>query len=136
MEPDGVPTVRDTIDRVARSFPPFDVTLGRGGGRARRGDGVAWLDVDRGAAEVTQLAASLEDAIGWRGGSRPSGQRPHVTVARRASPELVEALSRTLPHPPIAWRVAEVVVFRSHLRRTGAAYERLHEPPLTSTIDA
>ncbi|MBA2571017.1 MAG: 2'-5' RNA ligase family protein [Chloroflexi bacterium] len=126
----------DAIDRVARSLPAFDVTLGSGGGRSRRGDGVAWLDVDRGAAEITRLAASLEDAIGWRGGSRPSGQRPHLTVARRASPELIEALSRTPPQPPIAWRVAEVVLFCSHLRRTGAAYERLHESPLTSTIDA
>jgi len=128
--------VRDAIDRVARSLPAFDVTLGSGGGRSRRGDGVAWLDVDRGVAEITRLAASLEDAIGWRGGSRPSGQRPHLTVARRASPELIEALSRTPPLPPIAWRVAEVVLFRSHPGRAGATYERLHESVLTSTIDA
>lgn len=123
-----VQSLRDALAGVAADVAPFDVELATGGGRARRGDdGVAWLEVGRGAAEITRLASSLEGAVGWRSGPHSAGQLPHVTVARRASGRLIAELAAAGgAGPGIRWRADSVVLLRSHLGGTGARYEPVH----------
>lgn len=128
VAPERVPSLQDAISAVADGAGPIDVELGQGGGRARRGDGgVAWLEVGRGAAEITRLASSLEAAVGWRSGPHSAGQLPHVTVARRASGRLIADLAGArCAGPGIRWRADTVVLLRSHLGGTGAHYEPVH----------
>jgi 2'-5' RNA ligase len=128
VAPDRVAPLRAAITAVADGAGPIDVELGQGGGRARRGDdGVAWLEVGRGAAEITRLASSLEAAVGWRSGPHSAGQLPHVTVARRASGRLIADLAGAGgAGPGIGWRVDSVVLLRSHLGGIGARYEPVH----------
>lgn len=139
---DRVQSLRDALAGVAADVAPFDVELATGGGRARRGDdGVAWLEVGRGSAEITRLATSLEAAVGWRGGRHGSGQLPHVTVARRASARLIADLAAADAAGPgagpgIRWRVESLVLLRSHLESAGSRYEPLHAAGLGGSAGA
>ena len=128
------------IEPIVDRTPPFEVSIGKGSGRPRReDDGVAWLTLDRGGADTSELARELHSAlIPWlgptRGGRRgrpvSTAHRPHVTVARRASESLIAELGSLHPEPSIAWRADHVVLFRSHLGPPGARYVALHDLPL------
>lgn len=129
VDVDSVGGIAAAMDRVASAVAAFHAALGRGGGRARRGsDGIAWLEMSEGGPLVRRLAAQLEVAMGEPGSEdRPSGQRPHVTVARRASPELIDAIAHVAAaSQPVRWRVDRIVLFRSHLEPGAARYESLH----------
>ena len=129
------------IDSIVDGTPPFEVSIGEGSGRPRRDDdGVAWLTLDRGRSETSELARDLHTTLsrwadprrGRRPAARPAGtaHRPHVTVARRASGLLIAELGSLHAEPPIAWRADHVVLFRSFLGRPGARYVALHHFPL------
>jgi RNA 2',3'-cyclic 3'-phosphodiesterase len=128
--------LRSALDAAAHDQARFSVELGSGGGRARPdGDGVAWLNLVRGGDETAALGRRLEAAIS---GSAPDGARDprrspnaHLTVARRAPAELIEQLGSSPPASPrVTWLADRIVLFRSHLERTGARYEALHEAAL------
>ncbi len=60
----------------------------------------------------------------------PRRFRAHVTVARsRAAPRRRPELP---PTPPLSFRIAEAVLYRSHLEPSGARYEALARAPLGS----
>ncbi len=136
VPPARVRLLCEAIGRVATRASPIHVELGQGGGRARRGDdGVAWLEVGRGATEITRLARSLEAAVGWRSGPHSAGELPHVTVARRASSRLIADLAGAGgAGASIGWRVDSVVLQRSHLGGAGARYEPVHVVPLGGSV--
>jgi 2'-5' RNA ligase len=130
--------LRSALDGAADGQARFSVELGSGGGRARPdGDGVAWLNLARGGAETAALGRRLESAIS---GSAPDGARDprhspnaHLTVARRAPADLIERLGASPSSGPrVTWLADRIVLFRSHLERTGARYEALHEAVLRS----
>jgi 2'-5' RNA ligase len=124
----------ELVDLVAAAAPPFAASVAGGGGRAQDDDGVAWLSVHEGAARVMATAEDLARAcpadttLGAPPRRTPSA---HLTVARRASGDVVAAL-RTERYRPIsaAWTVDRVALLRSHLGPTGARYETLHEATL------
>ncbi len=119
------------LDEVAAEYSPFEVGLAAGAGRARRdGNGVAWLSVGRGGLEATALANTLHVRLAVGDARPPAGDRPHVTVARRASRGLIDELGRLPSGPAIAWRTDRLILFRSHLGPPGARYERIHEAML------
>jgi 2'-5' RNA ligase len=124
------------VDHAARGRAAFEVRLGRGGGRERGRDGVAWLELAAGAGEVIDLAGEL-----WAGcpGDISAGAPPrrtpsaHLTVARRIDRAVIAAL-RDQRQGPLegTWTVERVVLFRSHLGRGGSVYEELHEAKLVT----
>jgi 2'-5' RNA ligase len=121
---------------VAQRHVPYEAQTGAAGGRvddrpgARRG-GVAWLRLRRGANETARLALDVDEALGsatYDGRRRP---RPHLTVARNASPEALAALGDAAASLDMSWTVERIVLFRSHTGPRGSRYEELASLPLT-----
>ncbi|MEO7118202.1 MAG: RNA 2',3'-cyclic phosphodiesterase [Candidatus Limnocylindrales bacterium] len=126
VTPGRVAGLEADIAAAAAETAAFDVSLVAGNGRVgRRGDGVAWLSAGEGGSHATQLANALHARIRGDDPGAPAGDRPHVTVARHASPDLIRDLRGFAPDPPITWRADRIVLFRSHLGPPGARYERV-----------
>jgi RNA 2',3'-cyclic 3'-phosphodiesterase len=128
-----LPALQRALAGVAATAAPFDVLLGgagRFGGRGRQE--VAWIGLVEGHAacvELTDAVTAAGRAVGvldppptGRPDARP---RPHLTVARRATPELSAAMEAALGLPRLGWRVEELVLFRSHLGSPRVRYEAL-----------
>ncbi len=101
-----LPRVRRRLDRATRDAPSLSLSL-RGAGRFRRQ--VVWIGVTGDVEPLVALAARLA------ADSRP--YRPHLTVARVRSPAVdprgVVQMLET--YDGRRFRVAEIVLFRSHL---------------------
>jgi RNA 2',3'-cyclic 3'-phosphodiesterase len=125
-----VPAVTEVAGEVASHHHPFDVRVVGAGGNPRRGrPGVAWLTIDHGARHITAIGDALARALAARGllpreDRAAAGARPHLTVARRASIEVVADLQAAGPFG-VAWRADAVTLFRSHLGREGSRYEAI-----------
>jgi 2'-5' RNA ligase len=134
VSPVHVPAVVALVDVVAAASPCIRLGIAGGGGRVRRQEAVAWLDVGAGARDVLAMADRL--ARGWPDGVTTGG-RPrrtpsaHLTVARRADRTLVEAFTEER-HGPLGatWLADRVALVRSHLGPAGSRYETLHQTAL------
>ncbi len=135
-EPERLPEVQTAIDAAAADVNAFEIELGTGAGRERRGDdGVAWLRLAHGGTETQWLAERVADVVGrLRVGDR-RGPRytpsAHLTVARHAPDELIRdpEFGQGIA-PPVRWQADAIVLFRSHLQPRGAAYSHLHDTRL------
>lgn len=130
----------DRLDAVRRALEatsavqPFPVRLGGGGAFPRPSRGrVIWVGLAAGAEPMAGLARAVHRAL------RPLGYEPearafhpHLTLARLAVPGDVQPALEALGDGPVgpAFVVDEVVLFESHLRRTGAVYEARARVPL------
>lgn len=94
-----------------------------------------WLGVTEGAAALGELADAIERALGPLGfdaETRPF--MPHLTLGRVRSPrrgaDLRGALDPLARLAAGSWSPRVTVLYESHLRPTGAAYEVRAECPL------
>lgn len=136
LVPDVALAVRGAIE--AAGVSAFDVVLtGAGSFPAERKPRALWLGIERGSVELGVLAAALDPALeplGWPPDARP--YRPHLTVARLDSASIAqgEAVAAELRSAAAAWRtafrIAEVVLYRSHLGGGPPRHERVVEVPL------
>ena len=87
--------------------------------------------ISAGAGRVIDLAGDLRRVIARDHPGLPEPKRAisaHLTVARRADDRLISTLSAERLGPLRAsWRADRIDLVRSHLGRTGARYERVHE---------
>jgi len=111
------------------AVPPqaFELQLGGTGrfGRGRRAR-VVWLGLLLGAPELERLAARVEaECVG--AGLAPEARplHPHLTLARALDRD--GAALPDLPEAPLLppWPARELILYRSHLGRTGSTYEAL-----------
>ncbi len=116
------------LARCAAAAVPFNLALAPIGAfpspaRAR----VLWAGVGGDLAGLAALHGALGEAL--RALGRPPEARafkPHLTLAREpADPAAAGRAIAAITLPPVAWRVAEAVLYRSHLGPTGARYEPL-----------
>jgi 2'-5' RNA ligase len=125
-----LPRLRGAIDAAALAVAPHQASTDSGGGRVghprQGGLGVAWLNLDQGADEAAQLAVELGSRLGTGDSWPAKGHAAHITVARRATTELVRALGERGAVEPVTWPVDRIVLFSSHLDAAGARYEALH----------
>jgi 2'-5' RNA ligase len=91
---------------------------------------VLWAGLRGGLSEVGQLAAACErslEPLGYAPEKRPF--RGHVTLGRVRSPRglgpVVRAVEAASEADFGSWTATEVVLYRSHLRRSGAVHEPL-----------
>jgi len=123
--------VRDALGALAVRAAP--VQLGPAGAfpTERRGR-VLWLGVSEGQALLAQLAAAvgaLLEPVGYPPEARPF--HAHLTLARLKSPVDLRAVVADLGPGPVgrAFPAAELVLFQSQVRRSGAEYTpRAHFP--------
>lgn len=134
VEPAFVHQLEGLLEAVGERASPYRVRLDAGGGRVRRGEGVAWLGLSSGASRLIELAAAVADACPvdiTSGGPPKRTPSAHLTVARKANDALVRALRDHACGPLAArWTVDRLQLVRSHLEPTGARYETLHEVTL------
>jgi 2'-5' RNA ligase len=130
LDASRAPSVAEVTREVASRNGPFDVHVEGAGGNPRGGrPGVAWLTIGRGARHITALTDGLVPALAQQGllpreERAAAGARPHLTVARRATPRLVEDLRAAGPFD-VTWHADAVTLFRSHLGREGSRYETI-----------
>lgn len=92
---------------------------------------VLWLGVEHGAAELSRLAATVEQAV--RRGGYPAEEKPfraHLTLSRIQPPRSVAALVAGGARLDVRMPVDRVVLFRSHLGRGRPRYEEVAYFPL------
>jgi RNA 2',3'-cyclic 3'-phosphodiesterase len=113
---------------AATPFPTRLTALGAfpSGARAR----VLWAGLDDAQGELVRLAAAVDGALE---AELPRERRPftaHLTLARFREEARIppEALATAIESEP--FRVEELALYRSHLQRPAARYERLARFPL------
>jgi len=87
---------------------------------------VLWLSVVRGADRLATMA-EIADLAAQSTGFEPE-ERPfhaHLTLSRIRPPMNVVPLIDRIPRFPLSMQVDRLTLYRSHLRREGAAYEAL-----------
>lgn len=128
IPPEAIGEVVGRLDQVSRGVKPFRLRLGGLGafptGAAPR---VVWVGVTEGRAELSALAAKVEEALADSAARRE--ERPfsaHLTLGRVRSPRNRERLQATMSRlkdfaGPGA-TVNRMVLFSSDLRPTGPIY--------------
>jgi 2'-5' RNA ligase len=134
VEPARRDQLSGLLEAVGEQASPYRVRLDAGGGRVRRGEGVAWLGLSAGAGRLIELAAAVADgcpADSTSGAPPKRTPSAHLTVARKADDALVRALrDHALGAIATSWTVDRLQLVRSHLEPTGARYETLYEVTL------
>jgi 2'-5' RNA ligase len=125
--------VTGIAERLAEhELSALDLQLdGIGTFKRRRLVRVVWMGLESGLKEARALAARVDDECvmaGLAAESRPF--RAHLTLARGRARHDAELPS--LPSAPriAPWRATELVLYSSHLSRTGSIYEDLRRVPL------
>ncbi|MGH2467014.1 MAG: RNA 2',3'-cyclic phosphodiesterase [Candidatus Limnocylindrales bacterium] len=128
-----LPDLEAALAAVSAAGAPFDVALAGSGvfGRGQARGRVFWLGLDGpGEAAVARLMAAVEASLAPLAlveAGRPAERlRVHLTVARRAGPDLPGAVAAALADgPSIGWRVDRLRLYRSHLEAPVARHESL-----------
>lgn len=138
---DKLPEVRTEIASSVGDSRPVRSSLTELGafpsiGRAR----VLWVGLGDASGELARLAAELDSKLsllGVRSDSRPL--HPHVTVARMRIPlQMRDLLQEAGPFvlERKGFTISQAVLYRSHLKPTGAEYEPLATFPATGALPA
>lgn len=132
--PAELPMLNEAIGLVTRSMAPFEVSMGRGDGftERRRSGGVAWLRVARGYEQASALSLALDQQMAT-GAFIKTPPRPHLTLARSVTEELLADLRDFSGQLDLAWTVDNIVLFRSRSMNGGSYYEELARHPLGSS---
>ena len=132
-DPSSVPWVRERLAQVAEASPPCDTRVrGLGGFPSQRRAHVLWAGIDDDQGRLVSLATAIRETLGL--GSAPEGRpfTPHVTVGRSDEKLALRGFGETSLESD-RFRVGELVLMRSHLRRPAPVYERVAVLPLRSS---
>lgn len=130
---------REAVDRIAdriAALAPvgFELALGDAGTFKRsRLVRVVWLGLRSGEAAASALAAQVEaECVGEGLAGEQRAFQAHLTLARARHRDG----SELPPLPPVPrlgpWRATELVLYSSHVSKTGAVYEPIRTLPLAS----
>jgi 2'-5' RNA ligase len=121
---DQLAIVREHL-RSAELGAATDVRFGEMGAFSRpRSARVLWVAVTEGAERLRDLARIAEDAARAAGfAPEQKSWKPHLTLSRIQPPRDVTGVIDRVPPLEVGMRVADVVLFRSHLGGGPARYE-------------
>ena len=116
--------VRQQVGTVAAGHGPVSTRLtGLGSfpsaGRAR----VLWMGIEDPKEAFARLAGALDAALQESFAPETRSFSAHLTVARSDPPLKLDGGSTRTPVEPVGFRVEEIVLFRSHVRRPAPRYE-------------
>ena len=95
---------------------------------------VLWIAVAEGVQRLQVLARIAEDAARAAGfAPEQKAWKPHLTLSRIQPPRDVTQTIERVPPLDVGMRVADVVLFRSHLGDGPARYEAVERFALQST---
>jgi len=127
--------LQNTLAGVVTRRPPLAlVARGLGGFPSARRPRVVWAGITGEGEALGRTAAAVASALvplGFPAEERPF--RGHVTLARVRSPRGLQPLGEAIAAGSDAdlgeWTARDVVLYRSHLRPSGAVYEPLARLP-------
>ncbi|WP_128375023.1 RNA 2',3'-cyclic phosphodiesterase [Streptomyces cavernae] len=126
-----VPELSERLARAARRTEVFPLLV-QGGGAFGQGHAL-WVGAN-GEVESMRLLADRAEAAGRRAGltmQEHRRYRPHLTLARgRGSVDLGPYVAALDSFASRTWEVAELVLVRSHLPRSGIAGEQPRYEPV------
>ncbi|MDP8970186.1 MAG: RNA 2',3'-cyclic phosphodiesterase [Actinomycetota bacterium] len=132
VKPERVAEVQVAVAATAARAQPFEVALS--GAVGTFGGGVLWAGLDDSAA-LAALADALRAELAEAGFALE--ERPfhaHLTLARAPrGARLPRGLTERYVGPASSWRVDELALMRSQLRRGGARYTPVATWPLGSS---
>jgi 2'-5' RNA ligase len=126
-----VPDVEAAIVAAAATARPLSLEVkGAGGFPNARRPRVVWIGLGGDDAALAALVADLGARLAPLGfPPEERAFRAHLTIGRardgRGGPGLAGALASAAEAPGAPWRVAELVLFESHLSPKGPRYEAL-----------
>jgi 2'-5' RNA ligase len=119
--------IREALRPAARAVPPFRLATAGAGTFPDRGQPrVVWIGIDGDLETARRLQAAIEaamTAIGFAPEERPF--RPHLTLGRVKGPprgDWRSVLVGASEGPPVAFPVADFVLFESRHSPAGASY--------------
>ena len=123
--------VRQQVGAVAAGHGPVATRLtGLGSFPSAARARVLWMGIEDPEEAFARLAGALDVALEESFPSETRAFSAHLTVARSDPPLKLDGGSTRTPVEPVGFRVEEVVLFRSHLRRPAPRYEPIATFPL------
>jgi 2'-5' RNA ligase len=134
-----IESINEAAARVVKKFEPFDLLVkGSGAFPGMRQPRVLWIGIEDQSGQLAELQQLLDAECAREGFSKEQRAfRPHLTLARTRHPNgarQAAELHLTVNFAPIAFKVAELVVFRSQLSSQGSRYTALSRHFLASTL--
>ncbi len=136
VEQSRLPALWDSVCTAVAKSRPFTMVLrGLGAFPNLRSPRVAWAGIEQGAAELTDLAAKVEQACARHGFElERRAFKAHLTLgrARRPAPNpgLAAAIEKLAAADLGDARVDRILLMKSRLSPRGAEYSVLEEHPL------
>ena len=139
IHPAQVAEIAETAAIEIKNEPPLTLRpLGLGAFPNLRNPRVLWVGIIGEVERLGNIQTCLEtglERLGFAREQRPF--RPHLTLGRlkdrRRNQALVDAID-TLQLPEFnSFDVAEIILYKSDLRPTGAIYTKLHRMPLSAS---
>jgi 2'-5' RNA ligase len=140
VESDRIEAIEHKADKVIQGICPFTVEIKGGGGFPTvQNPRVIWIGVEDPSGMLKELQARVEAGMAELGFSQERrGYTPHLTVGRLRSGKGRKALAQALDAIKMSdlgkMEVQEVILFRSHLKPTGAEYTKLGSFPLKAAL--
>ena len=136
VDPDRIEGIAHKMEEAVRETGPFSIGV-RGGGAFpnARNPRVIWIGIDDPSGELRKVQARVEENMEELGFTREGrGYTPHLTLGRLRSSKgkgaVAHALEAIGTHDLGTMEVREIILFRSHLKPTGAEYTKITSVPL------
>ncbi len=130
-----IQAVKDTVEQVTRSFPPFEMeTAGLGVFPDTRNPQVIWAGVHSDGSHLERLYTALSKVLeetGFKTDSRPF--KSHVTIGRIKSGDAAALFGCLEESDKVVFgrsKIRDLVCYRSALNAAGADYHLLWSLPL------
>jgi len=127
--------VKDTIEKVTRSFPPFEMeTSGLGVFPDTRNPRVIWAGIHSDGSQLDRLYAALSKVLeetGFKTDNKPF--KSHVTIGRIKGDDAGAVIGCLEESDKVVFghsKIRDIVCYRSTLHATGADYHLLWSLPL------
>ena len=136
VDPDRIEGITHKMEEAVRETGPFTIGIRGGGGFPNaRNPRVIWIGVDDPSGELKKVQARVEESMEELGFTREGrGYTPHLTIGRLRSSKgkgtVAHALEAISECNLGIMEVREVILFRSHLKPTGAEYTKITSVPL------
>ena len=116
--------VHEQVEAVAAGHGPVTTRLtGLGSFPSAARARVLWMGTEDPEDAFARLAGALDVALEPSFTAETRAFSPHLTVARSDPPLKLDPGSGRTPVEPVRFRVDEIVLYRSHLRRPAPRYE-------------
>jgi 2'-5' RNA ligase len=139
VDPDRIEGIVHKMEEAVRETGPFTIGV-RGGGAFpnARNPRVIWIGIDDPSGELKKVQARVEESMEEIGFTREGrGYTPHLTIGRLRSSKgkdtVGHALETIKAYDLGTMEVREIILFRSHLKPTGAEYTKVKSVPLEAS---